>query len=176
MPPKSAAKPVRAALYARYSTDEQRPESITDQFETCRRYCEAKGWTVVGTYADAAKSGASSAKRPEFQRLREDAERGMFDMVVAESLDRFSRRLADVAAFHDRMNFLRIDLHAADRGEISPLLAGVLGAIGQSYLDDLRYKTRRALLGKALAGLSAGGITYGYDVVASEKGSRGVDF
>ena len=70
-----SAKPQRAAIYARYSSDEQRPESIEDQVVKCRRYCEAFGWTVVGTYSDAAITGAT-VLRPEYQRLLQDAERG----------------------------------------------------------------------------------------------------
>ena len=174
MPPRSPALPLRAAVYARYSTDEQRPESIEDQIETCRRYSERMGWQVVATYADAAQSGAS-ANRPDYARLQADAERRGFDVVVAEALDRLSRRVADVAGLHDRLSFLNIRLHTADRGEITPLLAGVLGAVAQSYLEDLRHKTRRGLRGRVLAGAVPAGIAYGYKAVAGKPGERTID-
>lgn len=172
MPPRAKTSVnIRAAIYARYSTDEQRPESIEDQFESCRRYCERMGWTVVITYADAAISG-SSAARPEYDRMRRDADRRAYDVVVAEALDRLSRRVADIAGLHDRLAYLGIKLHTTDRGEITPLLAGILGAVAQSYLEDLRHKTRRGLRGKALAGLSAGGISYGYRGDPASPGVR----
>ena len=63
---------MRAVIYARYSSDLQREASIDDQLEVCRRYAAAQGWTVVGTYTDAALSGASRF-RPGFQKLTADA-------------------------------------------------------------------------------------------------------
>ena len=166
-----AQQPPRAAIYARYSTDEQRPESIEDQIATCRRFCASKGWVVAGTYADAAMTGSSS-HRPEYQRLWLDSERDAFDVIVVEALDRLSRRLSDVASFHDRLSFRGVKLYASDRGEISSLMAGVLGAVAQSFLDDLRHKTKRGLRGKVLSGLSAGSLGYGYAVNPAVKGAR----
>lgn len=175
MPPRTKTSDnTRAVIYARYSSDEQRPESIEDQIESCRRYCERMGWTIVGVYSDAAMSGASAA-RPEFERLRQDAERRCFDVVVAEALDRLSRRVTDITGFYDRLAYRQIKLHTADRGEITSLLAGVLGAVAQAYLEDLRDKTRRGLRGKVLAGLSAGGIGYGYRAEPNKPGGRIID-
>ncbi len=50
---------MRAVIYARYSSDNQRIESIEDQFEVCRRYIARMGWTLAGTYDDAAISGSN---------------------------------------------------------------------------------------------------------------------
>jgi DNA invertase Pin-like site-specific DNA recombinase len=163
----------RAAIYARYSSDNQREASIEDQIEVCRRYAELKGWAVVRTYEDRALSGASAA-RPGFQTMLTDAEHDVFDIVVAESLDRLGRRVADVSALFDDLSFRRIQLHTVATGEVSALLAGILGSVGQQYLIDLRDKTRRGLLGRVLAGKSAGGIGFGYRVQAGSVGERDV--
>ena len=40
---------LRAALYARYSTDQQRAASIKDQFRVCREHAGREGWKGVGT-------------------------------------------------------------------------------------------------------------------------------
>ncbi len=66
---------MRAAIYARYSTEHQRQASIDDQIEVCRRYAVAQGWTIVERCDDAAISGASAILRPGFQRLLIDADR-----------------------------------------------------------------------------------------------------
>ena len=80
---------MRVALYARYSSDQQRAASIDDQLRECRAFAEREGWTVVEEYSDAAISGASS-HRPGLQALVRDARR--YDIVLAESLDRLQSR------------------------------------------------------------------------------------
>ena len=51
---------MKAAIYARYSSDLQRQASIEDQFHTCRARIEREGWTLAAKYKDAAMSGARS--------------------------------------------------------------------------------------------------------------------
>jgi site-specific DNA recombinase len=43
---------VRAAIYARYSSDNQREASIADQIRICRERAKAEGWHVTATYTD----------------------------------------------------------------------------------------------------------------------------
>jgi hypothetical protein len=83
---------MRAVIYARYSSDQQREASIADQIEVCRRYAERQGWTVVDHYSDAALSGASR-HRPAFQKLLREAGQRRFDIVLCEAIDRLGRRL-----------------------------------------------------------------------------------
>ena len=80
---------LRAVIYARYSSDNQREASIEDQLEVCRRYVERQSWTIGEVYADQALSGASRF-RPAFQRMLADAEQRRFDVIVVEALDRLS--------------------------------------------------------------------------------------
>ncbi|NYZ14887.1 recombinase family protein [Azospirillum sp. RWY-5-1] len=148
---------LRAAVYARYSSDLQRDQSIEDQLEICHRFCAAKGWEVVEVYADRAQSGADG-NRAGFLKLQEDTTRGRFEVVVAESVDRLSRQLSAVGGLVDHLDFHRVKLYAVNTGEVTALMAGTLGSIGQHYLEELRHRTRRGLLGKVLAGLSAGGL------------------
>ena len=88
----------RVALYARYSSDHQREESIADQHRICREFAAREGWTVVAEHSDAAVSGASLL-RPGFQALMREALGGRVDVVLAESLDRFSRDQEDTAGY-----------------------------------------------------------------------------
>ena len=79
---------MKVALYARYSSDNQRDASITDQLRMCRLRAEKEGWTVVEEYTDHAISGASMILRPGVQSLISDSLRGRFDMIMAEAMDR----------------------------------------------------------------------------------------
>ena len=163
---------MRAAIYARYSSDNQRDASIEDQIEVCRRYAERQGWTAVEIYADRALSGASRF-RSAFQQMQVDAEGRRFDLILVEALDRLGRKLADVADLHDRLSFLRIGLHTVATGEVTAMHVGMLGTMAQMYLKDLAEKTRRGQLGRALKGKIPGGKAYGYNVLAATADGAG---
>ena len=95
---------LRVALYARYSSDQQREASIEDQLRLCRIYAEKQGWVVAESYYDRAVSGASLI-RTGIQALLADALRDRFQVVLAEALDRISRDQEDVADVFKRMAF-----------------------------------------------------------------------
>ena len=158
---------LRCALYARYSSDQQSPASIEDQFRVCRERAGREGWKMVGTYKDSAISGDSVILRPGVQALLEDARRGAFEIVVAEALDRISRDQADVATLYKHLRFAGVMIFtlAAGEGEINELHVGLKGTMNALFLKDLAAKTHRGLRGRVEAGKSGGGICYGYDVV-----------
>jgi len=90
---------MKAAIYARYSSTQQREESIEAQLRACAEYIGAQpGWTLTAEYIDRAFS-ARSDQRPEFQRMIEDAKRKRFDVLVIHKLDRFSRDRYDHAFY-----------------------------------------------------------------------------
>ena len=156
---------LRAALYARYSSDQQRAASIEDQFRICREHAEREGWKLAGTYRDAAVSGASVILRPGVQALLDDARRGRFEIVVAEALDRVSRDQADVAVLYKHLRFAGVMIVTLSEGEINELHVGLKGTMNALFLKDLAAKTHRGLRGRIENGKSGGGRSYGYDVV-----------
>src|SRR5215468_5724548 len=111
---------MRAAIYARYSSERQREESIEDQLRQCKAFILGKGWTFVGSFEDRAMSGAS-AFRPGYQALREASRSGKFDVALAVSLDRFSRDQEDTAALYKRLKYLNIPIVTLAEGEVTPL-------------------------------------------------------
>jgi site-specific DNA recombinase len=163
---------MRAVIYARFSSDLQRDESIEDQVEICRRQIERLGWTVAKIYSDRAQSGASRF-RPQYQQMMADAEQKKFDVLVCEALDRLGRKLADIADLHDRLSFAGIKIHTVATGEVTQLHIGMLGTMAQLYLSDLREKVWRGQLGRARQGRIPGGVAYGYDVVSERDASGG---
>lgn len=155
---------MRCALYARFSSDLQRAASIEDQLRLCAARAERDGWTVVGTFADAAISGATML-RPGYQALLAAMRAGEVDIVLAESLDRISRDLEHVAAFHKAAMFCRVRIITLSEGEVSDLHVGLKGTMGQLYLKDLKAKTLRGQEGRIRQGRAIGGPPYGYRVV-----------
>ena len=157
---------IRAVIYARYSSDMQRPASIDDQIRVCKEFVDRQGWELQQVYKDAALSGASSL-RPGYQALLEGARNAEFDVIVAEALDRLSRDQEDIAGFYKRCRFAAVRITTLSEGEISELHVGMNGTMNAVFLKNLADKTRRGMRGCVEAGRSGGGVTYGYDVVPS---------
>ena len=85
-----------AVIYARYSSDNQREESIEGQIRECTAYAEKNGITIVKHYIDRAIS-AKTDNRPEFQQMIKDSDKKLFDIVLVWKLDRFARNRYDSA-------------------------------------------------------------------------------
>jgi len=172
----------RVAIYARYSSDNQRDASIEDQIKLCRqRIAAAEGWDLEQVYRDAAISGAST-QRPGYQAMLEAAREGGFDIILAEALDRLSRDQEDIAGLYKRLKFAGIQLFTLAEGEISELHIGLKGTMNALFLKDLAEKTRRGQMGRIAAGKSAGGLCYGYKPAPRiigdgviERGERRID-
>jgi DNA invertase Pin-like site-specific DNA recombinase len=155
------AELMRAAVYARYSSDLQSACSIEDQVRLCRTRIGVEGWSLVNTYTDHALSGASRL-RPGYQKLLEDARAGTFDIVVAEALDRLSRDQEGTAALYKQLGFAGVRLLTLAEGDISELHVGLKGTMNALFLKDLAMKTRRGLEGRVRLGRSGRGLCYGY--------------
>src|SRR5262249_60787419 len=162
---------MRAVIYARYSSENQREASIEDQVRDCKALIERQGWMLSATYTDHAVSGLIRM-RPGYQKLLEDARANQFQIVIAEALDRLSRDQEDVAALYKHLNFAGVTLITLAEGEISELHVGLKGTMNALFIKDLAQKVRRGLEGRVRQGRSAGGLCYGYDVVR-EHDERG---
>lgn len=172
---------MRCAIYARYSSDLQRVESIEDQVRVCRARADREGWTVVQVFSDAAISGATLL-RPDLQSLMQAIRAGSIDLVLTESLDRISRDQEHIAAFYKQASFARVRIVTLAEGDVSELHIGFKGAMGTLYLKDLAQKTRRGMEGRIRAGRSLGKSPYGYRVTRRlsadgelERGLREID-
>ena len=93
---------MRGVIYARYSSDAQREESIDAQIRENKAYAERHGIEIVGTYIDRALS-AKTDNRPEFQRMIKDSVKKGFDVVIVWKLDRFSRNRFDAANYKNQL-------------------------------------------------------------------------
>jgi site-specific DNA recombinase len=154
---------LKVAIYARYSSDNQREASIADQLRVCREFAARHGWTVVQEFTDHAISGATLL-RSGFQRLMRDALNQRFDVVLAEALDRFSRDQEDTAGLFKRLTFAGVSIVTLAEGDITHLHVGLKGTMNALFLKDLADKTRRGLRGRVELGKSGGGLCYGYKV------------
>ena len=155
---------IRAAIYARYSSDNQRDASIEDQARQCRARIEQEQWQLGDVYSDHAISGATTL-RPGYQKMLEDARAGRFEVLVAEALDRLSRDQENIAGLFKQLSFADVRLITLSEGEIGELHVGLKGTMNALFLKDLAHKTRRGLEGRIRQGKSGGGLCFGYEVV-----------
>ena len=155
---------MRVALYARYSTDQQRPASIEDQLRDCRAYAARMGAHVVSEHEDAATSGATMAGRPGLRALLSQARAGKIDAVIAEHSDRLARSGADTWAIFEDLRSIGVAIHTVAAGEVTAIHTGVAAISSAMLLEEGARKTRRGLEGVVRSGRSGGGLTYGYKI------------
>jgi len=157
---------MKAVIYARYSSDSQREESIDGQVRECAEYAELNGMTVLCSYIDRALS-AKTADRPEFQRMIKDSEKGLFDVVLIWKLDRFSRDRYDSAHYKRilRKNGVKV-VSAKENISDGPegiILESMLEGYAKYYSAELSEKIHRGQKDNALKGKNnGGGIPLGY--------------
>ena len=155
---------MRVAIYARYSSENQRDASIGDQFRICREFAQRQGWHIAAEYSDHAVSGAT-IMRPGFQAMMREALQKKFDIVMAEALDRFSRDQEDTAGLFKRLTFAGVNIVTLAEGDITHLHIGLKGTMNALFLKELAEKTRRGLRGRIELGKAGGGVSFGYRIV-----------
>lgn len=131
-------------IYARYSSENQREESIEGQLRECQAYAERSGIDIVGTYIDRAFS-AKTDKRPDFQRMIKDSAKKTFETVIVWKLDRFARNRYDSAHYKSMLKKNGVRVISATE-TISPgsegiLLESVLEGMAEYYLPTLLRKS-----------------------------------
>lgn len=155
---------MRAAIYARYSSDLQSRASIEDQIRLAREHAERQNWAIAEIYTDYGISGASM-QRPGLQALIADAQLGKFEIVLSEALDRISRDQGDTANIHKRMRFHGIKIYTLSEGWVDLIQVGFKGMMNQMFLTELAAKVRRGQRGRVEIGKVTAGLGYGYEVV-----------
>jgi site-specific DNA recombinase len=160
---------LRAAIYARFSSDNQSDKSIEDQIELCRELCAREGLKVVAVFDDRAISGTSVANRPGFQKMMRAAEAKSFDVLVAEDIDRISRDQGDWHTARKRFEFLGIAIHTAT-GKVTKIDGALRALMGEMFIENLVLHTRRGMEGVIRDGRRAGGKAYGYRAIPGRAG------
>ena len=161
--------PVKAVLYARFSSDNQRDESIDAQVRAIKDFAKGNNISIIGKYVDRAKS-ATTDDRPEFQRMIKDSSKKTFELVLVHKLDRFARNRNDaianrVALKKNDVSLLSVtELLDEDRPE-SIILESVLEAMAEYYSKNLAREVRKGQKENALKGQHNGGFApLGYNV------------
>ena len=162
---------LRAFIYARYSSDDQREESIVAQVRACKVYAERNGYEVERIYSDEAISGKGSKthKRAQYQRMMKDAEKGLCDVILIHKYDRVARNVPEHVNIATRLAAADVDLIAVDQdfgdSKEAKLMKVLMWATSEFYIDNLAEETRKGQRETALQAKHNGGYApFGYDV------------
>ena len=169
---------MRAAIYARMSTDKQSPDSPADQVTRCREFAAKHDLQVMEALivTDAGISGASRHNRPALLELM--ARIDEWDVLLCWDSSRLARDSEDLGWIRNRLRAHRRTGYEVSTGlDLFNVGAKVLGVMAEEYLVKLRADTQRGLRGRAERGLSTGGTPYGYrsEPVALDEHGRPVE-
>lgn len=161
----------RAVIYARFSSDMQREESIDAQVRACKAYAKRQGYIVVDTYKDEAKSGRETTKRDAYNKMMADAMEDKFDVIIFHKIDRNSRNELNYFTFKDKLEKLgvRYEYAAQPIDSMSPegqMMEGVLVSMAAYYSRNLAKETKKGMNENAYKALFNGGCPpLGYKIV-----------
>lgn len=159
---------MKAAVYASFSSDNQREQSIDDQVRVCRDYASKNNIVILEkhVYTDEAQSG-SIRNRPGLESLKAAAENKEFDAVLIDDSSRLSRDNQYFNTLLCLFQYWGVDLISVSDGldtkeEHSRVAYQFRGIFNELYLSDLRKKTHRGQTGQVLRGYTVGSLGYGY--------------
>ena len=163
---------MKAVIYARYSSDSQREESIEGQLRECTAFAEKNGITILRHYIDRAYS-AKTDNRPEFQNMIKDSGKRLFDMVIVWKLDRFARNRYDSARYKATLKKNGVKVVSAteviSEGAEGIILESVLEGYAEYYSADLSEKVVRGMTDNALkCKFNGGTLPIGYVINAEQ--------
>jgi site-specific DNA recombinase len=137
----------RVALYARVSGEEQKQgHNIDSQINELTQFAAQREWQIVNTYRDEAWSGALLA-RPALDKMRDDAGKKLFDIVLINDVDRLARDVThlgiikrDLERLGIRVVFRKIP---SDGSPTHNLLVNILGSFAEFERELILDRTRR---------------------------------
>lgn len=159
---------MRAAIYARFSSHNQRNESIEIQVDACEAYCKEHGHTVVAKYCDYAQTGRDT-NRARFQAMLADADAGLFEVVVIYKVTRIMRNRDEMALARRRLAKAGVEiLYAGEQigtGSSGVLQLGLLEVLAEWESAILSERVRDGIKKNATEGKANGHVMYGWDIV-----------
>ena len=158
----------KAVAYARFSSDNQREESIDAQLRAIEEYAERNNILIIDNFIDEARS-ATNDNRPAFQKMIEASYNNNFEHVLVHKLDRFSRDRYDSAIYKRKLKLNGVSvlsvLENLDNSPESIILESVLEGMNEYYSKNLSREVKKGLKENALkCKFNGGSPPLGYDV------------
>jgi len=162
-----------AAIYARYSTDEQRDTSLEDQVRRCREEAKKRGFEVPDAlvFTDAALRGTAAAveKRAGYRALIDAWQQKSFEAVIVDEVSRLARDPLELAKLQQRVEESRVRLITADGIDSATpnwqLPFGLAGIVGAHFLRETKHRVIRGMQGALERGFQIADAPIGYRAI-----------
>lgn len=171
----------KAAIYARYSTDEQRATSIDDQVRRTREHAEKLGFTVFDRliFSDASVTGTAKgrAKRIGYDAMLRAWDNKEFDAIIVDELSRLARDPIELAHLQVRVEKTRVRLISSDGLDSTKsgwqLQFGFSGVMASHFVRETGHRVIRGMQGQLERGFMIAQTPIGYTAVReSEEGTK----
>lgn len=157
-------KPKKAGIYARISQD-RRGEAlgVQRQIADIEALALARGWVVAERYVDndISASTRSTKVRPEYDRMRSDAEAGRIDGILVYSMDRLTRRMSELVAFIDWREKVGVPFMSTEGDDTETangrMVIQIKGAVAQQESERIGERVKRSRDQSRAAGVPMGG-------------------
>lgn len=175
-PKQGAPAPKTGVIYARYSSHAQKEESIEQQVKECLEYAEARNIQITHIYADEHITGKTE-RRPQYQQMMKDAEKGEFQTLVAYKSNRISRKMLHALIAEAKLEDSGIKtLYAKE--EFGDHAAGrfaqrMMMNVNQFYSENMAEDIKRGLMDNARECKVNNEVAYGYR--RGEDGKYAID-
>ena len=136
----------RVGCYLRVSTTEQ---TVENQRNDLRAYCQARGWDDVIEYSDTGVSGTRE-RRPGLDRLMSDVKARRVDVVVVAAFDRAGRSVRHLVEMLELFRHLDVEFISL-REQIDTGTA--LGAAVYTIIAAISALERSLIVERVKAGL-----------------------
>lgn len=152
---------IKVVIYARYSSDMQREESIDAQIRYCKEeIARNPNMVLVGVYYDEAISGKFD-DREDFQNMIADAREHKFDQIMVHKFSRFARNQYDSVIYKKKLRDIGIRVVSAtqkvDDTPEGQMTEAIIEVLDQYYSANLAEEVLKGMRENALKGLSTGG-------------------
>lgn len=172
---------MKAVIYCRVSTDEEKQvNALKGQVEEAIAAVNKQKWKLIDQYIDEGRSGTTTKKRDEYNRLVSDIDQNKYDVIVVKSQDRLMRNTKEWYVFVDKLVQARKKLFFyLDHKFYTPddaLITGIKAILAEEFSRDLSKKINNAHKSRQEKGtnVSITSNTWGYNkvnkkVVINEK-------
>ena len=161
-----------AAIYARFSSNNQREESLDAQIRAAKEFAKNNDMKITKIYTDKAQS-ATTSDRPGFLEMIKDSQTELFDKVIVHKLDRFARNRYDSAVFKRKLRENEVELISVlenfDDSPESIILESVLEGMNEYYSANLAREVSKGMKENAMQCKHNGGRPpLGFDVAGDK--------